>query len=390
MASWKRLFRRSLEAAPGRLHLAAHSHHLWPDASLDGHTAAWADAALLADRKWEPLFEQVIPEAQAHIAEELNLPEPSAIAFAANTHDLLIRLVSARSERPLRVLASDGEFHSFRRQAARWVESGAVQLETVPLAPFESFPERLHRAIAETSPHLVLVSHVFFQTGWVLGGLERLAETARNAGAWLVLDSYHAFMAIEADLSAIADCTFYLGGGYKYAMSGEGLGFLYAPQGLATRPEITGWFAEFDALAVGARGVGYAPDWRRFLGATFEPTPFYRFNAVRRMLAAHGLDTAAINRHVAPLRRRLEQAIEAGDAGPLQEAEVLNPAPADGPCARFLALRHSQAQAWRTALAERNVHIDARGDVLRIGLGLYHDPEDIWRFCEAAQSCERT
>jgi hypothetical protein len=34
--SHKRLFARSLAAAPGRLHLAAHSHHLWPDASFDG------------------------------------------------------------------------------------------------------------------------------------------------------------------------------------------------------------------------------------------------------------------------------------------------------------------------------------------------------------------
>src|SRR5437762_4021096 len=51
--SCKRLFSRAIAANPGRLHFAAHSHHLWPDASYDGHLAAWNDAAELADRKWE-------------------------------------------------------------------------------------------------------------------------------------------------------------------------------------------------------------------------------------------------------------------------------------------------------------------------------------------------
>jgi hypothetical protein len=34
--SWKHLFSRALTAAPGWLHFAAHSHHLWPDASFAG------------------------------------------------------------------------------------------------------------------------------------------------------------------------------------------------------------------------------------------------------------------------------------------------------------------------------------------------------------------
>ena len=48
--SYKRLFSRSLQAAPDRLHMAAHSHHLWPDISRDAQIEAWDDAARLADR----------------------------------------------------------------------------------------------------------------------------------------------------------------------------------------------------------------------------------------------------------------------------------------------------------------------------------------------------
>src|SRR5690349_17181121 len=97
MTSYKRLFSRSLKAAPRRLHFCAHSHHLWPDASYDGHMEAWDDAARLADRKWERIFGEVVPEAQTHVARELNLPDPKTIAFAPSTHELLVRLFSAKA-----------------------------------------------------------------------------------------------------------------------------------------------------------------------------------------------------------------------------------------------------------------------------------------------------
>ena len=62
--SWKHLFARSLGAAPERLHMAAHSHHLWPDASLAGQRSCWDDGARLADRKWDRIMGEVWPEAQ--------------------------------------------------------------------------------------------------------------------------------------------------------------------------------------------------------------------------------------------------------------------------------------------------------------------------------------
>ena len=74
--SFKALFSRSLSADPMRLHFAAHSHHLWPDASREGHIEAWDDAARLADRKWEKVMEEVWPEAQGHVASELGSGEP--------------------------------------------------------------------------------------------------------------------------------------------------------------------------------------------------------------------------------------------------------------------------------------------------------------------------
>lgn len=376
----KSLFSRALALAPDRLHFAAHSHHLWPDAAFDAQTRAWNDANRHADRKWDLIFGQVVPEAQGHVAAELGLSDPATVVFSPNTHDFLLRLVSGVERKPVRILSTDGEFHSFRRQAQRWEEAGGAEVTRVPLHPFETFDARFVAAAEAGGFDLILVSQVFFRTGQAFGAIEALAELADPAGPWVVIDGYHGFMAAPTDLSRVADRVFYLAGGYKYAMSGEGCCFLHAPSGYCPRPVATGWFAEFGALEGPPGGVGYRADGGRFWGATFDVTPLYRFNAVRRMLADNGLTTADAARHARGLMTTFQAAVSDGRAGRLDQAELINPiADADGPRARFLALRHAEAGAWQKALAAADVVADVRDDVIRFGFGLYQDRADVER-----------
>jgi selenocysteine lyase/cysteine desulfurase len=368
---YKHLFQRSLAATPDRLHFAAHSHHLWPDASYVGQIAAWQDAARLADRKWGRVMDELWPAAQAHVAAELGLPDPASIVFAPNTHDFLLRIATAIPARPLRILASDGEFHSFRRQAARWVEAGEAVVETVAAGP--DLAARMADAARGFAPHLIVASQVGFASGAMLGDPAPLAALAHPEGPWVLIDGYHGFMAVETDLSAHADRIFYTAGGYKYAMAGEGVAFLHCPPGFAPRPVNTGWYAEFDDLAAPPGAVGYAPDARRFLGSTFDPSGLYRFVAVRDMLAGEGLDTRSISGHADALKAQLL----GGLRGPLAEAALLNPAAPGQSQARFLALRHPDAARWQAALLARDIYTDVRGDVLRIGFGLYQTARDV-------------
>ena len=384
--SFKPLFTRSLGAAPGRLHFAAHSHHLWPDASYEGQVECWEEAAAKADHKWDKVMDEVWPEAQANVAAELGSGDPSAIVFASNTHDFLIRLQAAcprQAGGPPRVLMSDGEFHSARRQMARWAETGDIELTKVPAEPFDDFSRRFLDAAETGGFDLILVSHVLFNSGRLFNQVSTLAALAQPEGPWVVVDGYHAFMAIDAPIDpAVAASVFYLGGGYKYAMAGEGMGFMHCPPGFGERPPITGWFAEFGELtAPPGSSVGYTSDAMRFMGATFDPSALYRFNAIQRSLKENGITTARVAARIGNLQTQMLEAIADTTLG---NAELLNPVDG-GPHARFLAFRTPDAQRWCAELDAKGCVADVRGEVLRIGFGLYHDEEDVDAFAALAK-----
>lgn len=379
--AYQKLFSKSLSGLGDVLHFAAHSHHLWPDAAIDGQSAAINDALRLADDKWDHFFRTVYPKAQNHVAQELGLSDPSNVVFAPNTHQLIVSLFSAIEAKPIRLLTTDGEFHSLSRQRDRWIESGYITCETVPLEPAETFDARFIAAAKTGAYDVIFLSHVFFGRGHIFNALDELAVID---GPIIVVDGYHGFKAIRVDWGQYEDRLFYLSGGYKYAMSGEGCCFLAAPRCVAERPEITGWYAAFgDLIAPPAGGVGYARDASRFLGATFDPSGIYRFNAVQDMLAEQGLTKEIMSRHVQALLAQLSDKIAAGEAGALKEAAQLNDV-SQLPCARFLALQHPNAQDWQKALHKAGVMSDVRGDVLRLGLAIYHSDADVERFCKLA------
>ena len=209
-----------------------------------------------------------------------------------------MRLFSALPhDRPARVLTTDSEFHSFTRQLARLEEDRLVIAERVATEPFDSFPARFAAAAAR-GHDLVFVSQVFFNSAATAGDLAALVAAVPENDTLIVIDGYHGFMALPTDFSRLAQRAFYLAGGYKYAMAGEGACFMHCPPGYAPRPRDTGWFAAFGALTGAQRGVPYGDDGSRFLGATFDPSGLYRLAAVLDWIDAIGLTVEAIHAHV--------------------------------------------------------------------------------------------
>jgi kynureninase len=195
--------------------------------------------------------------------------------------------------------------------------------------------------------------------------------------ALVVIDGYHGFLARPASLRAIEDRVFYLAGGYKYAMSGEGACFLHVPAGCRLRPLDTGWFATFGRLeGAPPNAVEYADDGFRFWGATFDPTALYRLNAVLDWLAGLGLGPAEIHARARDLQRRFLSGLEAADVRSVPAASLVTPRTLDRQ-GNFLTFRLPRAAQVGRRLAEAGIDVDWRDDRLRFGFGLYHDPEDV-------------
>ena len=379
---WKAHFSRALQAAPGRLHFAAHSHHLWPDVTFEAHQRAWQDAVRLADHKWEVVDGELLPRARDLAARRTGLTDGRSVVFGPNTHSFVVRLLSCLPvDRPLRVLTTDSEFHSFGRQLSRLEEAGRAEVVRVAVGePWSETADRVRAAVGAGPPKggswdLVYFSQVFFDSGFALTGqdLQDIVSAVQDPEAFVVIDGYHGFMARPTDLAAIQDRAFYLAGGYKYAMAGEGACWMHAPAGFGARPVDTGWFATFDALTGPQAGDGVpypaSDDASRFLGATLDPTPIHRFVAVQEWLEREGLTVEMIHSHAKTLQARMLD-----QAGPWRD--LLIP-PWGVRRGNFLTFRTPHAGSVRERLREAGVIVDHRDNRLRFGFGVYQDGDDV-------------
>ncbi len=350
-----------------RLLLTGHSHQAWPDVSFEAQERAWLDAARLIDDKWAEA------ERQAKVVRagwRRLLNDPAAdVALGQNTHELVVRWLSALClpTRP-RLVTTDAEFHSFRRQADRLSEE-RIEVVKVAARPVDSLAARV-AAVVDSRTAGVLVSSVLFETAEIVPGLHVIADACEREGASLLIDAYHHLNVVPFDVDALGlSRAFVTGGGYKYCQLGEGNGFLRVPVG-DWRPVITGWFAEFGALAETRRPgeVAYGTGAAGFAGATYDPTAHYRAATVFAFYEHLGLTPELlreVSRHQAAV---LIDAFERLDIDPA--VAHVEPMAADRR-AGFVAIRAPRAGAISAALKAKGVFTDARGDVLRLGPAPY-------------------
>jgi kynureninase len=380
---YKDQFSRFLAANPTRLHFTAHSHHLWPDVTRQAVIEAWDDAARFSDRKWERFFGKVVPRAQSHVARVMDLSRPGQIAFAPSVHEFVARLLSCLEDRDsLRILTTDSEFMSFARQAARLEELPSVRVTRIPVEPFKTFDARFQEAAAGGEHDLVYFSHVFYNSGWRVQELQAIVSSVKNPAALVVIDGYHGWCAVPTSLRVIEDRAFYVAGGYKYAMTGEGACFMHVPAGCQLRPLNTGWFSTFGRLREASwAGVEYPSDGFRFWGGTFDPAGLYRLNAVMDWMDGLGLSVEAIHEHARALQERFLAALDRRPLRALSADALVTPRPLDRQ-GNFLAFRLPHAAELGARLREAGVDVDWRGDRLRIGFGVYQDEADVDAFVE--------
>jgi selenocysteine lyase/cysteine desulfurase len=379
----KQYYSRFLKGHEGKLHFAAHSHHFWPDVSRDAQTAYWDDCAIHSDDKWNKIFTEIIPKTQKHIAQILNLKNHEQIVLAPNTHELSTRLLSLfLGRKDLRILTTTNEFHSWRRQFLRLSEIPEIQIHQVDSTEFPqdrtTFLNQMKAELAKNYD-VVFLSQVFFDSGTALTDKEvqSLVDATPNSTLF-VLDGYHGFAAIPCDLSKLEGRIFYLGGGYKYAQAGEGVGFMVVPKG-NWRPAYTGWYADHAHLskAPGSQ-VGYSDNGMAFMGATQDPSGFYRFNAVWDLFESKEINIQGIHQYVLGLQRIFLKDlpldfIQNWSLKPLFDQALSW----HGHFLTFEAPTVEVAEKCHQTLAQNHILVDRRGARLRFGFGLYQNEADV-------------
>ncbi len=350
-----------------RLLLTGHSHQAWPDCGLKAQEQAWLDAADLVDQKWGAAFAKA-DEVRRGYAKWMDDPNGD-IALGQNTHELLVRLISALplQSRP-KIVSTDGEFHTARRLFDRLAEAG---LEIVKIAadPVEQLGSRMSETVDDRTA-FVLVSSVLFQNARIVPGLPQLSQACQKHGAELVIDTYHHLGVLPFSIQGLENA-YLLGGGYKYLQLGEGNCALRIPPDCQLRPITTGWFTEFDALADKheAGQVLYGRGASRFAGATYDPTSHYRGAAVFQFFEDKGL-TPELLRGVS--QHHVGLLAETFDKLDLPETVIRRNRDIElSQIGGFLVLHSSHAEEICKRLKDNGVMIDYRGDNLRFGPAPY-------------------
>ena len=336
-----------------RILLTGHSHQAWPDVAFEAQQQAWLDTAEHVDDVWDLAFQKA-NEVRRGFARLLD-DTPERIALAENTHDLVVRFLSAL---PLRkrpqLVTTDGEFHTIRRQLDRLAEEG-IEVIRVPAMPATTLAERLAISVDDRTA-AVLVSAVLYENAHIVPHLRVVQEACDRVGAELLVDAYHALNAVPFSLIEEAlQRAYVVGGGYKYCQLGPGNAFLRFPQDTDLRPVVTGWFSEFTDLSRAPAGgrVAYGPGPARFAGATYDFTSHYRAAAVFKFFEEQKLTPKKL--------RELNQ----------QQIGILSGATANDAIGGFLAISTKGAAKVEQALRKKNIWIDHRGDTLRLGPAPY-------------------
>ena len=308
---------------------------------------------------WDKAFEKA-NEVRRGFARLLD-DSPDRIALAPNTHELVVRFLSALPlKRRPKLITTDGEFHTIRRQLDRLSEEG-IEVVKVVSGPAATLAERLAQEVDEHTA-AVLVSAVLYTNAHIVPNLRATLETCERHGAELLVDAYHALNVVPYSLKKEGlERAYVVGGGYKYCQLGPGNAFLRFPADCALRPVITGWFSEFTDLSQAPMPgrVGYGPGPARFAGATYDFTSHYRGARVFKFFEEQELTPDKL--------REVNQ----------HQVELLTGVTRNDATGGFLAMTVSDPERMQKALQEQRIWVDYRKDMLRLGPAPYVTEEQL-------------
>jgi selenocysteine lyase/cysteine desulfurase len=364
-----RAFRSRFPLLERKVHLAACS--LGPRSDdMDAALAQMLEDMASGGAPWG-LFEQQVEEARARFAALIGA-STDQVAVVPNASVGAYQVASGFDWRcRSRIVTSAAEFPSV---AHVWLAQAAGGADIV----FADSPAR-EADVVDEQVALVSVPLISFRDG-ERQPVADLARRAHDAGALVFVDAYQAVGVERVDVRQL-DCDYLVAGTMKYLLGLPGLAFLYvrSPEDVDLTPRLTGWFGRIDPFAFDPRLLDFPADARRFQTGTAAVPACYGSNAGLRLI--DGLDLDDVHEHVLALTALADERLTA-------MGETVRAARLDRRGAH-IGLVDADPQRLAATLAERDVVVSPRGDVVRLAFHYYSGADDVEALCDAVAASRR-
>ena len=319
------------------------------------------------------------------VASLIGLSQPDAVIPKSSAgQGLRAVLNSFPPNKVIQIVASRGEFDSIDHILKSYAVGGRAQVTWVePVYYEEQLPLFDHNQFVESilpETDLVVVSQVFFSTAQIFPHINLVAQKAHDVGAQILVDAYHSAGVIPIDMDS-NDFDFMIGGSYKYCRGGPGACWL------AINPKLlngklqtldTGWYAKDKPFNYNRTDKPtFAKDGDAWLESTPPVLTYFQSSAGLRLILAISIER---------LREyNLWQLSELRTAFKKQNVMCHVPSePAD--FGAFCLLHSKNAPELSSALKQKGLVTDARGNFVRFGPDILNSVEEFHKAAKIVSS----
>ena len=310
------------------------------------------------------------------LAAKLFHNDPSRIAILASASELLGQFPLLLRLKPnATILAVSSDFPAITRPWVRLSYFEKIRVRFVHDLPDRDLTEALINAIDETTG-VIAVSSVQYATG-TLVDVRRLARSAQEVGAFLIVDATQAAGAMRVDTSTLeADAV--VASGYKWLSGHGGVALAAVSESLLKQlPILPGWMGAAKPFDFDAKSVSFASDARRFTQSTMSYVSIAGLAVSIEQLLSLGENR--IEEHARQLAAKLIDGAREYGWEPFHGVHDVAASP------HIISLGHSRKCARETVekLRDQRVICSARGERIRVSLAPYNDASDVVKFFQA-------
>lgn len=237
---------------------------------------------------------------RARIARLIGRSKPSSVVSKTSAAQGLRAVINALPTQVPNIVATRGEFDSIDFVLKAYAHRGRARVNWVPCDEQGLFDAERIAAAIKPGADLVVVSRVFFASGQILGGLDRIIRKAHDLNARVLIDAYHSAGVLPDSMDSLG-CDAMIGGNYKYTRGMAGACWLALADSMLTpggvpavdcpAPVDTGWFAKREPFAYRRDDLpDYAPGGDAWLEATPPVLTWYQARAGLDLTLALGVD----------------------------------------------------------------------------------------------------